>query len=279
MNAPVRKERGELKNRILNKLRSQTGASISFALLLFLVCAVLCSVIITAATAASGRMSRIAETDQRYYAVTSAAELMKDLFGEHPTVTVVKVVKTDYTTTYEDGNEPVVKDGQSTIEFYYVVDKKASEIENDDLDPKNQIGNLAFNYTIQIDAAKQIFEKATSEETISDDSDRKLSLTVSGSESDINALAVEIQEDLAVNGDFTLMLYNKYQSDGTTESDAGSRYTMILSYGADMSLTTSTKTENGSSITNGDNSYKIISTTTETTIMTLTWTLTGITTP
>ncbi|NLC32861.1 MAG: hypothetical protein GX781_06145 [Clostridiales bacterium] len=49
-----------MKKRIMNKLRSRTGASISFALLLFLVCAVLCSVILTAATAASGRMSSLA---------------------------------------------------------------------------------------------------------------------------------------------------------------------------------------------------------------------------
>ena len=70
-----------MKNRILDKLRSRTGASISFALLLFLVCAVLCSVILTAATAASGRMSNMAETDQRYYAGTSAAELMKELIN------------------------------------------------------------------------------------------------------------------------------------------------------------------------------------------------------
>ena len=68
--------------RIRRKLNSRKGASITFALLLFLVCAVLSSVIIVAATAASGRMSKIAETDQRYYAVTSAAELLKNLFKD-----------------------------------------------------------------------------------------------------------------------------------------------------------------------------------------------------
>ena len=71
---------------IKKKLRSQYGASITFALLLFLVCAVLCSVIIVAATTASGRMSNLAEMDQRYYAVTSAAELMKELLKEPITI-------------------------------------------------------------------------------------------------------------------------------------------------------------------------------------------------
>ena len=76
-------------NRIMRKLRSEKGASISFALLLFLVCAVAGSVILTAATAAAGRMSRLAESDQRYYSVTSAAELLKKEF-DGASVTIVE---------------------------------------------------------------------------------------------------------------------------------------------------------------------------------------------
>ena len=64
--------------RLRAKLTSQTGASITYALLLFLVCAVLSSVILVAATAAAGRIGNLAETDQRYYSVTSAAELVKN---------------------------------------------------------------------------------------------------------------------------------------------------------------------------------------------------------
>ena len=77
-------------NKAKSKLRSQTGASITFALLLFLVCAVLSSVILVAATTAAGRMAGIAETDQRYYAVTSAAEAFKDLISDK-TVTVLTI--------------------------------------------------------------------------------------------------------------------------------------------------------------------------------------------
>lgn len=76
-------------NRICSKLRSGKGASITFALLLFLVCAVLCSVIITAASTASGRMASMAVSDQRYYAVTSACSMLKEMIdGE--TVTIRK---------------------------------------------------------------------------------------------------------------------------------------------------------------------------------------------
>lgn len=63
---------------ITHKVRSTDGASLSIALLLFLVCAVVGSVVLAAATAASGRLAKMAEMDQRYYSVTSAAELLAE---------------------------------------------------------------------------------------------------------------------------------------------------------------------------------------------------------
>ena len=63
---------------VLNKLRSRKGASITFALLAFLVCAVVGAVLLASASAAAGRLSGLAESDQRYYAVTSAAQLFCD---------------------------------------------------------------------------------------------------------------------------------------------------------------------------------------------------------
>lgn len=62
----------------LEKLRSRKGASLTFALLAFLVCAVISAVLLASASAATGRLSNLAETDQRYYAVTSAAQLFCD---------------------------------------------------------------------------------------------------------------------------------------------------------------------------------------------------------
>ena len=82
-------------NGIGQKLRSDRGASITFALLLFLVCAVVSSVVIVAGTAAAGRMSELAEMDQRYYAVTSAAGLLRDeLCGEGKKI-IVTAAKND----------------------------------------------------------------------------------------------------------------------------------------------------------------------------------------
>ena len=80
-------------NRIRQKLTSQSGASITYALLLFLVCAVVSSVVLAAGTAASGRMSQSVSNDQRYYSVTSAAEfLKKEIDGES---VVLKKAATD----------------------------------------------------------------------------------------------------------------------------------------------------------------------------------------
>ena len=106
---------------IKKKLKSQNGASISFALLLFLVCAVLSSAIIVAGTAAAGRLSRLAEADQRYYAVTSAAGLLSRDISEK-TVTVEyskktgKVTPAGSPTILSDASEKLVEALSSTDE-------------------------------------------------------------------------------------------------------------------------------------------------------------------
>ncbi len=260
-----------MKKRIIEKLRSRAGASITFALLLFLVCTVLCSVIITASTASSGRMSRIAETDQRYYAVTSAAELLKSILdGE--TVSIVKVVKTTYETVYTSGIAGTPSQvGEAAEAVYLVSGKKAGEIsEAADLTSENEADAAAID-SIAVDAAKNISESQTL-------TSRKLELasTVYGDAGlDFDALAVTIEENLDANGKITLTIYNKYKAE-ETESSEGDRYTMVLSFGADKSEVASTKTENLSSAASSSTVYTLTTQTTETTITTLTWKLSGI---
>jgi len=272
-----------MRKRIVNKLRSRTGASITFALLLFLVCAVLCSVIITAATASSGRMSQIAETDQRYYAVSSAAELLqKQIDGK--TVSIVKVEETEYTTTYTSGvaGEPV--EGTPVIRIYIVAGKKASEIdEEEDYVAENLVDGSGFvNDTIPKDAAKNVNAGTQLNGRI-----LALASTFYSSADlglDYDALAVTISEDLYYNsendqdpsnGNITLTIHNTNKSKDTT-SNAGDRYTLILPFGVDRSESTNTKTENVSSTAVSDTEYTVVTKTTKTTITTLTWQLTGI---
>ena len=67
-----------MKKVLLKKLRSNEGASLTYAILLFLVCAVVGSIVLTAGTIASGRLAEKAQMDQRYYHVVSTAEFLKD---------------------------------------------------------------------------------------------------------------------------------------------------------------------------------------------------------
>ena len=98
-------------NAIKNKIRSQRGASITFALLLFLVCAVLSSVIIVAATTAAGRMSGLKESDQRYYAATEAAKRLEYLFDEAK----IEVTYKQSGATVENSTFNVLSDADSAL--------------------------------------------------------------------------------------------------------------------------------------------------------------------
>ncbi len=70
------------------KLASRRGAAITFALLLFLVCATVGVIVLVAGTTASGRLSKLSETDRRYYAVQSAAQLLREeIEGSSVTIT------------------------------------------------------------------------------------------------------------------------------------------------------------------------------------------------
>lgn len=80
-------------NAVRSKLKSRRGASITYALLIFLICAVASSIVIVAGSAASGRMANVPQSDQRYYAVTSAAELLKGEIDGKTVVITKKVTK------------------------------------------------------------------------------------------------------------------------------------------------------------------------------------------
>ena len=259
-----------MNNRIKKKLRSRTGASISYALLLFLVCAVLCSVLLTAATASSGRMSQIAETDQRYYAVTSSAELLKDMIDGKP-VSVVKVEQTEYKTTYTDGNAgSPVQDGETIVKTYIISDKKAGDIVDGDLIDANLIDSAKID-SIQKDAAKNLYKSQSL-------SNRELNLTsdfYSATGLDYDSLAVTAMENMGVDGNITLTVYNTFKGKNA-KSVLGERYALVLEYGVDRNVITDTKTENVSSTAVSENEYTVKTKTTNKTITTFIWNLTDM---
>ena len=119
---------------IRQKLASDRGASITFALLIFLVCAIISSVVIVAGTAASGRISQLAQMDQRYYAVNSAAELVRDLL-EGQTITVTETVSTTTRRNeYQDGTpvpETEETDTDTDLKYVYGDDPEALDPDDD----------------------------------------------------------------------------------------------------------------------------------------------------
>ena len=97
---------------MIEKLRSQGGASLSFSLMLMLVCAVVGSVVLTAGTTAAGRASQRAESDQRYYSVTSAAELLINKINQQK----VEIVRSKQFTVTENTTYQVNPENGETTE-------------------------------------------------------------------------------------------------------------------------------------------------------------------
>lgn len=198
---------------IKKKIQSERGASITFALLLFLVCAVLSSVLITAGTAAAGRMSQIAETDQRFYAVTSAAELMKGLL-DGKSVTFVE------------------KDGD-----LYLFDKEYEEIEPEDYTSNNQVegnganGDLLLNSTLNR-ISYHCFKGTnyTPRVLTLKSSDIENFPVVTAEESFTPGPPPVDESDKRRTGTFTLKLYNAFDADGETESTAANQYSLTLTF-------------------------------------------------
>lgn len=84
------------KEKIRNKIRSESGASLAAALLFFIVCAVVGSIIIAAAMSSAGRMSGITSADNQRYALESARSLIEDAMLSDPEDSQTDPMKRSY---------------------------------------------------------------------------------------------------------------------------------------------------------------------------------------
>lgn len=250
-----------MNQEIKHKLSSQKGASITYALLLFLVCAVISSVVLTAGTAASGRMSQIAEMDQKYYSVTSAAELIKELVNSKRIVAKGTLVKT--VTKNQDGvaqSEPTTVSDKITISEDGV---EAGTAVNDSgayvLSSPNTIKN-----SFAADAVYTLMTAGSTDEIV-----KNLTLEAAGYDS----LKVDIVETInPADGSLTFKVSNA--------AAEGAKYSMILRFEADTSSSKGTKSVDGprKEIFNNGSNYKYDTTTTEITTSTWKWNLSDMTT-
>ena len=99
---------------VQRKLQDRSGATLTVALLFFIMCAAAGSVILAAATTSTGRLSELQASDQNYYAVVSAAKLIRDeIDGE--TISVGQTETTTVTTTQTEKKETDASGAEVTV--------------------------------------------------------------------------------------------------------------------------------------------------------------------
>ena len=94
-------------NAVQRKLHDRSGATLTVALLFFIMCAAVGSVILAAATTSTGRLAELQASDQNYYAVVSAAKLIRDeIDGQTIGVKQTETKTTTVTTSTDKGGTP-----------------------------------------------------------------------------------------------------------------------------------------------------------------------------
>lgn len=241
---------------IQRKLRSRKGASISYALLLFLVCAAAGSVVLAAAAAAAGRLSGLAEADQRYYSVTSAAELLKEKY-DGAGVKAVKTETKEVITTYSFEGGETGSTETPGIPTFTIDGEEAGE----DYVPKSLL-QAAASYLLTADGLT-VFP-----------AHREFTLEASGiSQEKADRLLVNGKAKLMRDGTITLEISSRTEAGRGSEAGV---YMLLLTFGADRQDRTSSRTRSGTPETDGEGGYQVTSLTTETTTMDITWRLTEI---
>ena len=112
-------------NAVQRKLHDRSGATLTVALLFFIMCAAAGSVILAAATTSTGRLAELQASDQNYYAVVSAAKLIRDEIdgqtigvGQKETKTVT-TTRTEKKETDASGTEVTVVEETTKTEYSY----------------------------------------------------------------------------------------------------------------------------------------------------------------
>ncbi len=112
-------------NEVQRKLHDRSGATLTVALLFFIICAAAGSVILAAATTSTGRLSQLQASDQNYYAVVSAAKLIRDEIdgqtisvGQTETKTVT-TTRTEKTEKDANGADVTVVEETTKTEYSY----------------------------------------------------------------------------------------------------------------------------------------------------------------
>ena len=101
-------------SRVQRKIEDRSGASLSVALLFFLLCAIVGSILIAAASASMGRMKNIEQGEQDRYAVDSAMNLIAEKMGKGAVTfnASMKPVVVQVVTDGGDDGEEISEEGE-----------------------------------------------------------------------------------------------------------------------------------------------------------------------
>ena len=290
-----------MKRKPNNVLRSRTGASITFALLLFLACAVVGALVLTAGSAAAGRVSNLAQSDQRYYSVSSAAGLLaQELSGKTVKIVQEREVTTNVTTSYKvdlgSTGSVVTPVGESTTTREASYKTKVNDFLITDYlssyDPNHDVGGTALSADAQASflnarAAILLFGQDGSKILCCNDRAMKASMKTGTEQSGELALYHSISMADGTADDYDqLTVTGKYyvQSDGTmiftltNQGDANERYSLRITLTPTINETQSDKTTESTSRSYTDNGYTETVTTVTTTVKTseITWAVSGV---
>lgn len=259
---------------VIKKLHSSKGASLTFALLAFLVCAVISAVLLASASASAGRLSGLAEADQRYYAVTSAAQLFCDELSKEEQVFEIVWSKTEttgkkeiVTIKSEDGYVTTTYDRMSSADppsysFSSSTDPMSSSASfltkaamylafGGKAETASSYGNdfagLAFSNEAEF-AAQKVFPKIWN-----------FTISESGGDTGFSGLAVDAKATMSADGHI-LIEFTNHQEDGDT-SPFSVKVELVpsgFSGGVEENKTSRTTT-----VTTTDNTYDIVTITTK----------------
>ena len=114
---------------VQRKLQDRSGATLTVALIFFIMCAAAGSVILAAATTSTGRLAELQASDQNYYAVVSAAKLIRDeIDGQTISVgqketKIVTTTRTEKTEKDANGADVTVVEETTKTEYSYSAPK------------------------------------------------------------------------------------------------------------------------------------------------------------
>jgi len=248
----------KLQPRNSARSRLQRGASLPFALFLFMICSLLAAVVLSASTAAVGSYKGITEMDQRYYSVTSAADLLKSKIG-NSALSMQLVRQKD-----GSGNEKTIDvkiDGKTASVVSFNESNQTLKIQESEL----TLSELTAVYwllggTQPSTGYDQVNEIPAAPITTSVENKYKLDFKGDPADSDMVAskLNTAITSIVDSNG-LTLQIDSPHDSDSDSEKNF---YSLALHFDADIDESQSERT-----VRNADGT----DTTTTTTTVTLTW--------